>query len=83
MFVCYNSADNFLHLCIETYESQTCLTLAKNSSIMEKFLTFFGPQYGVNVLKKTKLVFWRNGLCFFFFEESASQTRASSRVSTV
>ena len=83
MFVCYNYADNFLHLCIETYESQTCLTLAKNSSIVEKFLTFFRPQYGVNFLKKTNLVFWRNGLLFFFFEESASQTRASSRVSTV
>ena len=47
MFVCYNYADNFLHLCIETYESQTCLTLAKNSSIMEKFLTSFGAKYGV------------------------------------
>ena len=59
-------------------ESQTCLTLAKNSSIMEKFFTFFGPQHDVNFLKKTKLVFWRNGL-----EESASQTRALSPVSTV
>ena len=28
-----------LHLCIEIHESQTCLTLAKNSSIMEKFLS--------------------------------------------
>ena len=28
-------ADNFLHLCTETHESHTCLTLAKNSSIME------------------------------------------------
>ena len=36
MFVCYNYADNFLHLCTETHESHTCLTLAKNSSIMEK-----------------------------------------------
>ena len=33
---CYNYADNFLHLCTETHESHTCLTLAKNSSIMEK-----------------------------------------------
>ena len=66
MFVCYIYADNFLHLCIETYESQTCLTQAKNSSIMEKFLTFFGPQYGGNFLEKTKLDFWRNGLSAFF-----------------
>ena len=29
MFVCDNYTDNFLHL--ETHESQTCLTLAKNS----------------------------------------------------
>ena len=36
MFVCYNYADNFLHLCTETHESHTCLTLAKNSPIMEK-----------------------------------------------
>ena len=36
-----------LHLCIETHESQTCLTLAKNSSIMEKSLTSFGAKYGV------------------------------------
>ena len=43
MFVCYNYADNLLHLCIETPESQTCLTLEKNSSIMEKLLTSFGP----------------------------------------
>ena len=35
MFVCYNYADNFLHLCTETHESHTCLTLAKNSSIMK------------------------------------------------
>ena len=36
MFGCYNYADNFLHLCIETRESHTCLTPAKNSSIMKK-----------------------------------------------
>ena len=35
-FVCYNQADNFLHLCIERHESHTCLTLAKNSPIMDK-----------------------------------------------
>ena len=36
MFVCYNCADYFLHLCTETHESHTCLTLTKNFSIMEK-----------------------------------------------
>ena len=42
-FVCSdNYADDFLHLCIETHESQTCLTLAKNSSVMEKILTSLG-----------------------------------------
>ena len=65
MFVCYNYADNFLHLCIETYESQTCLTLAKNSSVMEKFLTFFRPQYGVNFLKKQSLFLAKRTVVFF------------------
>ena len=41
MFVCYVImliiSCTALHLCIETHESQTCLTLAKNSPIMEKF----------------------------------------------
>ena len=36
-----------LRLCIEIHESQTCLTLAKNSSILEKLLTSFGGRYGV------------------------------------
>ena len=73
MFVCYNYADNFLHLCIETYESQTCLTLAKNSSIMEKFLTFLGPQYGVNFLKKTKLVFGETDCGFFSLKRARAK----------
>ena len=45
-----NYVDNFLqalHLCIETHESQTFLTLAKQSSITEKFLTSFGAKYSV------------------------------------
>ena len=83
MFACYNYADNVLHLCIETHESQTCLTLAKTSSIMEKLSTSLGARYGVKFLGKTKLDFWRNGLWLLFFEESASQTRALSPVSTV
>ena len=43
-----------LHLCIEvieTHESQTCLTLEKTSSIMEKLLTSFGAKYGVTFRK--------------------------------
>ena len=51
MFVCYVImliiSCTALHLCIETHESQTCLTLAKNSIIMEKFLMSFGAKYGV------------------------------------
>ena len=35
------------HLFIEIHESQACLTLAKNSPIMEKCLTSFGVKYGV------------------------------------
>ena len=46
-----NYVDNFLHsfapLYNEAHESQTCLTLAKNSSILEKFLMSFGAKYGV------------------------------------
>ena len=51
MFVCYVImliiSCTALHLCIETHESQTCLTLAKISIIMEKFLMSFGAKYGV------------------------------------
>ena len=36
-----------LHLCIEAHESQTCLTLAKDNSIMEKLLMSFGAKYDV------------------------------------
>ena len=55
--VYYNYTDNFLHFCIETHESQTCLTQAKTSSIMEKLLTSFGAQYGVKFLGKQSLIF--------------------------
>ena len=55
MFVCYVImliiSCTALHFCIETHESQTCLTqLAKNSSIME---TSFGAKYGV-IFKENK-----------------------------
>ena len=51
MFVCYVImliiSSRALHLCIETHESQTCLTLAKNSIIIKKFLLSSGEKYGV------------------------------------
>ena len=43
MSVCYNYADKFLHVYIETHGSQRLLTLAKHSSTMEELLTSFGP----------------------------------------
>ena len=45
MLVCYNYADNFLLLCIETHESQTCLTLAKKLFyyVGKLFNVFRGP----------------------------------------
>ena len=81
--VYYNYTDNFLHFCIETHESQTCLTRAKTSSIMEKLLTSFGAQYGVKFLGKQSLIFGETDCSCVFFEESASQTRALSPVSTL
>ena len=62
MFVCYNFADKFLHLYIETHVSQRLSTLAEHSSIMEELLTSFGAQYGVKFLGETKLDFWPNRL---------------------
>ena len=60
MFACYVImliiSCTALHLCIETHESQTCLTLAKNSIIIKKFLLSFGEKYGVT-FRKTKLDF--------------------------
>ena len=51
MFVCYVImliiSCIALHFCIETHESQTCLTLAKNSIIIKKFLLSFEEKYGV------------------------------------
>ena len=38
-----------LHLSIEAHESQTCLTLAKDSSIMEKLLMFLGGKIWCNI----------------------------------
>ena len=49
---------------------------------MEKLLTSFGAQYGVKFLGKKKVDLAKRTVAFFF-EESASQTRALSPVSTV
>ena len=62
MFVCYNYADKFLHVYIETHVSQRLLTLAKHSSTIEELLTSFGAQYGVKFLGQTKLDSWPNRL---------------------
>ena len=48
---------------------------------MEKLLTSFGAQY-LQFLGKKRLIFGETDGSFFF-EESASQTRALSPVSTV
>ena len=60
---------------------ETYLTRAKTSSIMD--LTSFGAQYGVKFLGKQSLVFGETDCSCVFFEESASQTRALSPVSTL
>ena len=70
MFVCYNYAENFLHLCI---------TLAKYSSVMEERLTSFGAQYGFTMLRKKSLLFGETDYSIFlFFEDSVRQTLAST-----
>ena len=73
MFVCYNYADNVLHLCIETHESQTCLTLAKSSCIMEKLLTSFGAQYGVKLLGKKSLIFGETDCSFYSLKRARAK----------
>ena len=54
------------------------LTLAKYFSIMEERLTSFGAQYGFKILGKKSLIFGETDYSFFFFEESAGQTLAST-----
>ena len=60
-----------LHLCIETHERQTCLTLAKNPSIIEKLLTSLREKYGVK-FGENKACFWAKRTVAFFFDKSAS-----------
>ena len=66
-------------------KAKTYLTLAKNSSIMEKFLSkrLLGQNmYGVT-FRENKAWFLTKRTVAFFFEERASQTRALGPVSTV
>ena len=74
-----------LRLCIEIHESQTCLTVAKNSSIMEKFLSkrLLGQSMYSVTFRENKASFLAKRTVAFFFEERASQTRALGPVSTV
>ena len=80
MFVCYNYADKFLHIYIESHVSQRLLTLAKHSSIMEELLTSFGAQYGVNVLGETKLEFWPNRQQLFLSLKGAQGKRPLTNI---
>ena len=66
VFVRYNYADNFLHLCTETHESHTCLTLAKNSSIMEKLYLMVT----LNNNYSSKLRLLAVGTAFMFISEA-------------
>ena len=66
MFVCYVImliiSCTALHLCIETHESQTCLTLAKKLYYYKEIFTVFWGKIWCNILGKTELDFSRNGL---------------------
>ena len=57
MFVCYNYADKFLHIYIESHVSQRLLTLAKHSSIMEELLTSFGALIWCQIFRGNKAWF--------------------------
>ena len=51
MFVCYNYADKFLHLYIETHVSQTFINSSKTLFYYGgTFNVFRGPNYGVKFL---------------------------------
>ena len=69
MFVCYNYADNFLHLCINP--SKILLYYGGT------FNFFRGPIWFQNFRTKS-LIFGETDYSFFFFEESAGQTLAST-----
>ena len=69
MFVCYNYADNLLHLCINP--SKILLYYGGT------FNVFRGPIWFQNFRTKS-LIFGETDYSFFFFEESAGQTLAST-----
>ena len=56
MFVCYVImliiSCRTLHLCIETHESQTCLTLAKKLFYYGEIFNVFLATYGVTFMGK-------------------------------
>ena len=62
MFVCYNYADRFLHLYIETHVSQTFVNSSKTLFYYEGNITSFEAQSGVKFLGETRLDFWPNRL---------------------
>ena len=86
MFVCYVImliiSYRALQLCIETHESQTCLTLAKKLFYYGEIFNVYLATYGVTFREKS-LIFDETDCSFFFFEERASQTQALGPVSTV
>ena len=56
MFVCYNYADNFLHLCIETYESQT-LNPSKKLFCYGEIFNIFRATIWCKLFKENKACF--------------------------
>ena len=76
MFVCYNYADKFLHLYIETHVSQTFVNSSKTLLYCGGTLNVFrGPNM---VLGEQSLIFGQTDYSFFVFEESARQTSVSA-----
>ena len=63
MFVCYNYADKFLHLYIETHGSQMFVNSSKTPFYYGgTFNVFRGPNMVSTYLGETKLDFWPNRL---------------------
>ena len=79
MFVCYNYADKFLHLYIETHVSQTFVNSSKTLFYYGgTFNVFRGPIWCQFFLGKQSLIFGETDYSFSFFEESARQTSVST-----
>ena len=74
MFVCYNYADNILHLCIETHESKRVNPSKKLFYYGGTFNVFRGPIW-CQIFRGNKDWFLaKQTIAFFFFDESAKQT---------